>query len=512
MVMAYEFYNLIKAHAQERPDHPAIIDGDTTVTYRELVSLVEKFAGALGTLDLCPDSKLGVLCVNQKEYLIAFLGALYKGVPFIPVNFMLTPDDMSFIAKDAGMDTIVVDSAFIKPGTAAFFSLFKNRIFVAGEGNAEALGEGVPSFDDFLRRGEQGKSLQRHVRNPIIPDVILYTSGTTSRPKGVMLNESHFYANTEGALAHVPFLRDDRVIMALPLFHSYGSIIALIALRGGATLILSRQFAPKGILNNIAKYKATILPLAPTIYSFLVDLYKRGGYDASSLKYCVSGSAALPEALLYEVENTLHVTVIEGYGLTETSPVVAVNMFAKGSVPGSVGPVLPNVEVKIVNEAEESVKRGEVGEICVRGPSVMLGYWNRPDETRATLTADGWLKTGDLGHLNEKNLLYISGGRKKDLIIRAGENVSPLAIENVLLNHPAVAEAAAVGVAHPRMGEQVKVCVTLRQGASADPAELKDYCRKKLPAFMVPDTIKIYEALPKTATGKIIKSQLRDAE
>ena len=205
----------------------------------------------------------------------------------------------------------------------------------------------------------------------------------------------------------------------------------------------------------------------------------------------------------------MRVSVIEGYGLTETAPVVAVNLFAKGSVPGSVGPVLPNVKVKVVNEAGEPLDPGEVGEIWVQGPSVMLGYWNRPDETRETLTCDGWLRTGDLGHLDENNFLYISGGRKKDIIIRAGENVSPLMIENTLLNHPAVAEAAAVGVPHPRVGEQVKVFLVLR--AAAGLAELKDYCRKKLPAFMVPDVIQINESLPKTATGKIIKSQLRDA-
>lgn len=507
--MPSKFYELIKNCAQIRQEHPAIIDGDTVVTYRQLVDLVEKFADALSALNLNPDSKLGILCMNQKEYLVAFLGALHKGLPFIPFNFMLSPEDMVFIARDAGIDTILVDSAFIKPTTALFFELFKNRIFVDGEGSPELLGKKALSFENFLKLGELGKGAQRHVRNPVIPDVILYTSGTTARPKGVMLNETHFLANTEGILPHIPFFDDDRVIMALPLFHSYGSIIALVALRSGATLVLSRQFAPKGILNNIARYKATILPLAPTIYSFLVDLYKRGGYDVSSLKYCVSGSAALPEALLHEVENTMHVTVIEGYGLTETSPVIAVNKVSEGSVPGSVGPVLPNIEVKIANETGEPVKQGSSGEICVRGPSVMLGYWNRPTETKETLSTDGWLKTGDLGHFDEKNRLYISGGRKKDLIIRAGENVSPLAIENALMNHPSVGDAAAIGLPHPRLGEQVKVCLTLREGTTADPAELKDYCRKKLPAFMVPDIIEIHATLPKTATGKIIKAQLR---
>jgi long-chain acyl-CoA synthetase len=493
--MPLEFYGLIKTHAQERPDHPAIIDGDVMISYGQLKDMIDKFAGALETLGLNPDSKLGILCMNQREYLVAFLGALYKGLPFIPFNFMLPPDDLAFIAGDAGIDTILVDSAFIKPPSTAFFKMFRHRIFIEGDGSPEILGEGAQSFEKFLQMGNAEAGAKKHAKDPKIPDVILYTSGTTSRPKGVMLNESHFLANTEGALQHVPFLTNDRVIMALPLFHSYGSIIALIALRGGATLILSRQFAPKTILSNIAKHQATIMPLAPTIYSFMVDLYKRGGYDVSSLKYCVSGSAALPESLLREVESSMGVTVIEGYGLTETAPVVAVNRFSEGSVPGSVGPVLPNIEVKIANDSGEAVRQGEAGEIWVRGPSVMLGYWNRPEETANALTPDGWLKTGDLGHFDKKNRLYISGGRKKDLIIRAGENVSPLAIENVLLNHPAVAEAAVVGMPHPRMGEQVKACIALRQGISIETAELKNYCREKLPVFMVPDVIQVFEAL-----------------
>ena len=217
----------------------------------------------------------------------------------------------------------------------------------------------------------------------------------------------------------------------------------------------------------------------------------------------------MPKALLKKVEEVLGITVIEGYGLTETSPVISVNTMKYGSVPGSVGPVLPNVEVKIIDDMGNPVAQGEVGEILVRGKTVMSGYWKRIEETKETIQPDGWLKTGDLGHLDEKKRLYISAGRKKDIIIRAGENVSPLAIENVLMGHPAPAEVAAVGIADERIGEKVKVCVVLRDGANATEQELKDFCRKNLPAFMTPDLIEFQESLPKTATGKIIKSQLK---
>jgi long-chain acyl-CoA synthetase len=270
------------------------------------------------------------------------------------------------------------------------------------------------------------------------------------------------------------------------------------------------QFQPKAILAAIERHQATVLPLVPTIYSFLVQLVARGEHNVSSLRYCISGGAALPHALLHKVEDLMKVTVLEGYGLTETSPVISVNTIKEGSVVGSVGPALPGVELKIVDEQGQAVPQGDVGEIFVKGATVMSGYWKLPDESREVLTADGWLKTGDLGHLDEQGRLYISAGRKKDLIIRAGENVSPLAIENILINHPAIMETAAVGIPHPRLGEQVVACIVLREGHQATDLELKKYCREKLPPFSVPDHFQFYETLPKNPVGKILKTQLRE--
>ncbi len=326
-----------------------------------------------------------------------------------------------------------------------------------------------------------------------------------------MLDEKQFDINCDGFLAPLDISGKDQAIVALPLFHSFGNIMCLALLRQGATLILLRQFVPKTILDMAAKHKATLLPLVPTIYSFLIQIYARGGYDVSSLRACISGGASLPDALHKKVKEVLGTAVIEGYGLTETSPVIAVNKSSEGGVAGSVGPVLPNLQIKITDGSGQPVKQGDVGEIWVRGETVMRGYWKNPQETQKTMTPDGWLKTGDLGHLDEKKRLYISAGRKKDLIIRAGENIAPLAIENALMNHPALMEAAVIGIPDDRLGEKVKACIVLREGAGADEQELKKFCRERLPAFMVPDIIQFHESLPKNATGKVLKNQLRES-
>lgn len=508
--MALEFYEIIKQHAEHQPDHPAVIEAQGTVTYRQLLEQVEGFAGGLDALGLTPDSKLGVMGLNQRETLVATLAGFLKGIPVVPYNYLLTPGDLVYITGDAGVDLIVLNPAFLKDETRPFFSQFRHRILTGPAHEHGLPAEGTRFFDEFTAAGDRGKTTRRHERTAGIPDMILYTSGTTARPKGVMLDESQFHHNTAGVVEHLPFVPEDRAIMALPLFHSFGNIIALVFLRAGGTLILIPQFQPKSILQGITDHKATVLPLVPTIYSFLVQLYERGGHDVTSLRYCISGGAALPHALLHQVEQILGCTVLEGYGLTETSPVIAVNTMEHGSVVGSVGPILPNVTVKIVNDDGTEVAQGEVGEIIVQADTVMRGYWNKPEETAEVLSADGWLKTGDLGHLDENGRLYISAGRKKDLIIRAGENISPLAIENVLMNHPAIAEAAAIGVPHERVGEQVKVCVVKREGAEVTAADLRDFCREKLPAFMIPDSFEFYEALPKTPTGKVLKTQLRE--
>jgi len=237
------FYKYLKSHAERQPDSAAIIEGDCTVSYGELCEQVESFAAALSELPLNTKSKIGLLCLNQKEYLVAYFGALLKGLPVIPFNFLLKPEDLAFITQDAGIDTLIVDSAFVKPEVSPFFKFFPNKILV-GPADIDQVGEGTLRFEDFLKSGKKDNAFIKHERESGIPDVILYTSGTTAKPKGVMLNEDQFDENCTGFLEHLHITSEDIAIVALPLFHSFGNIMALVFFRVGATLILLKQFQP----------------------------------------------------------------------------------------------------------------------------------------------------------------------------------------------------------------------------------------------------------------------------
>jgi long-chain acyl-CoA synthetase len=509
--MALEFYNHILDHSYKAPDHPAIIDGESTISYKELVEQIDDFSKALEGLQLNKNSKLGLLCLNQKEFLIALLGAFRIGLPVIPLNALLNGETLAFIIKDAEIDNLLLNPIFIKEETAVFFISFNNVILTSVSPQNKLLKDNAVIFEDFLNSGKESTApIKFHERPDNIPDVILYTSGTTDRPKGVSINEKQFYLNTGAFLDRLNLTSNDKGIVALPLFHSFGNIMALTLFRVGATLIMLPQFAPKTILILIEKCQATLLPLVPTIYSFLLDIYAKGNYNISSLRLCISGGASLPEVLLHQVEDILGVTVIEGYGLTETSPVLSVNSVSEGSVPGSVGKPLANVKLKIIDESGASVSQEKIGEILVKGPTIMGSYWKRPDETKLAFDEEGWFRTGDLGHLDKDNRLYISAGRKKDLIIRAGENVSPLVIENRLIQHPQVTEAAAVGIPHDRLGEKIKACVVLRENSEVTETSIKSFCKETLPAYMTPDIVQFYEALPKNPTGKVLKNLLRE--
>ena len=251
--MAIEFYNLIKNHAENTPDHPAIIDDETIITYRQLLEQVEGFAGGLTTLELNLNSKLGLLCLNQKEYLVALVGAFLKGLTVIPFNFLLTPEDLIYISQDADIDTIVADSAFIKPEIIPFIQSFKNKILVGGTDSVE-IDNNTIAYESFIKDNLRSNAGPRHTRGDSIPDMIMYTSGTTAKPKGVMLDESQFAANSRDSLVHIPISADDRIIVALPLFHSFGNIMALMVFMAGGTLILLKQFAPKLILQSITNF------------------------------------------------------------------------------------------------------------------------------------------------------------------------------------------------------------------------------------------------------------------
>ncbi len=338
--------------------------------------------------------------------------------------------------------------------------------------------------------------------------VILYTSGTTGHPKGAELTHGNLRSNTEVCRDEIVHAGPDDVIFGgLPLFHVFGQTVALnVAVASGACLTLLPRFDADHALRIIDGHRVTVFEGVPTMYVALLHAPDRGDYDTSSLRMCISGGAALPVEVLRGFEEAFDVPVLEGYGLSETSPVASFNHIDRVRKPGSIGTPIRDVQMRVVTSDDHDVPEGEVGEIVIRGPNVMKGYWQRPEATTEALR-DGWFHTGDLARIDEDGYFYIVD-RKKDMIIRGGYNVYPREIEEVLYEHPAVAEAAVIGLPHPSLGEEVAAAVALKPGATITAEELRDYVKGQVAAYKYPRHVWIVDALPKGPTGKIQKRDI----
>lgn len=499
-------YQLLEKQVAQSPEKLFVVEDETRWTYQEFQQKVNRLASALVKHGIQPGDRVALMYLNQKEFLVGFWAVLRAGGVVVPMNLQLPPQDMMFVLQDAGCRLVLATASLAK-------ALEGKSIPVIADHQESPT---FPAWEDAVVEGDPQFTPAHPDAAPNAMRILMYTSGTTGRPKGVMLSEENLMANLMGIDPVIQFAPEDRVLLALPLFHAFGLIIGIYVLSLGGTLALVPRFAPKKILHQLTTEKITILPLVPTMFGILLEGAEKVGVEAfQSLRLCVSGGASLPPDLLKRIESVLGMTVLEGYGMTETSPVLAVNSPEVGSIPRSVGKPLPNVEMKLVDDAGREVPQtagepsGE-GEIWVRGPNVMLGYYNLPEATAEILSPDGWLKTGDLGHFDPQGNLFISGGRKKDLIIKAGENISPLRVEHVLHDHPAIMDASVIGVADPKLGEEVLACIQFRPGQSATEPELKKFCRQHLPPFMVPECFRVYEDLPKNPTGKVLKNVLRE--
>ena len=345
-------------------------------------------------------------------------------------------------------------------------------------------------------------------RDPADTAVILYTSGTTGLPKGAELTHANLAGNVDiivETLLHVT--SEDVIFGGLPLFHVFGQTCALnVAVRTGATLTLLPRFDPATTREILARDRVTVFQGVPTMYSALLTLNESDDVDLSALRVCVSGGSAMPVEVLHAFESRFGCIVLEGYGLSETSPVACFNHPDRLRVPGSVGTPVRGVQVQVVDDLGNPVTDGAVGEIVIHGGNVMKGYWHKPEQTAATVI-DGWFHTGDLGRADENGNYFIVD-RKKDMIIRGGYNVYPREIEEVLYEHPGIAEAAVVGVADPHHGEEVAAVVALKPGAATTTEELRDFVKARVAAYKYPRYIQIVDALPKGPTGKILKREI----
>jgi long-chain acyl-CoA synthetase len=468
---------------------------NAAMTYRALDDASARVAGLLHERGLKPGDRIGIMMPNVAEVPVVYYGVLRAGGVVVPMNPLLKAREVAYYLGDSGAGLVFAWHSFADQARGGADQVNAESVVVDGDSFPGLLAAATPDFR-VVDRGDEDTA------------VILYTSGTTGHPKGAELTHGNLISNTDVTRTDIVGARPDDVIFGgLPLFHVFGQTVALnVAVAAGACLTLLPRFDAEHALRIIADHGVTVFEGVPTMYVALLHQPNRADYDTSTLRMCISGGAALPVEVLRGFEEAYGVSVLEGYGLSETSPVASFNHPNREHKPGSIGTPIRDVEIRLVDGEDHDVPQGEVGEIIIRGPNVMKGYWQRPEAT-AEAVRDGWFHTGDLARVDEEGFLFIVD-RKKDLIIRGGYNVYPREIEEVLYEHPAVAEAAVIGLPHPALGEEVAAAVALKPGAAVTAAELRDYVKSQVAAYKYPRHVWIVDSLPKGATGKIQKRDI----
>ncbi|MGW1796969.1 long-chain-fatty-acid--CoA ligase [Streptomyces sp. NPDC001984] len=479
--------------ARRQPERPALRLGRATTTYAELDRLSAQVATLLATEGLRTGDRVALMLPNVPEFVALYYGILRAGGIVVPLNPLLKSRETEYHLRDSGAALLFEWHAAPGEGAQGAAAAGVRHIAVEPTAFAAELAQLEPLHDTAAVAGGDIA-------------VLLYTSGTTGRPKGAALTHAGLRHNTEVNVAEVQHLAPEDVIVGcLPLFHIFGQTCTMnTAVLRGASLTLIPRFDPAAVLDAIARDRATVFEGVPTMYAAL--LHHPAEADVSTLRMCISGGASLPVELLRGFERRFGCAVLEGYGMSETSPVVTFNHLDRPRKPGSIGTPIRDVEVRLLDDTGRDVAPGEVGELAVRGPNVMKEYWNRPEETAAAVP-DGWLRTGDLARRDEDGYLYIVD-RKKDLIIRGGYNVYPREIEEVLHEHPAVALAAVIGVPDERLGEEVAAAIVLRPGAEETAAQLQEFVRDRVAAYKYPRRVWLTDALPMGPSGKILKREI----
>ena len=500
---------MIEEATLRHPRRRAVVSEKGALSYRSLNAIANRYAHAFREkLGLASSDRLAILLANDVHYIFACLGAFKAGAVVVPLNSFLTAPELKFILADSAA-TVLVTSDQFAPVVRKFsdeLPALKALVTIGREdlGNdtwlCEELIKGMSDSDPGL--GVKCSDLA----------VVIYTSGTTGKPKGAMLTHGNLLSNITSSGMSIRIDKRDRVLLMLPMFHSFtltACILMPLSVGAGIILVDKLRSIPHVIGRMVLKC-ATILVGIPHVY----DVIAQRGIPwwlrmLLSLSVCISGSAPLSEATLKRFEAKTGIPLLEGYGLSETSPVVSINPLDGPRKPGSVGKPIPGVAVKIVSGDGAELPKGRVGEIAVKGPNVMRGYLNHPRETKETIR-DGWLLTGDIGRIDDDGYIYILD-RKKDMILFHGMNVYPREIEEILFTHPSVAEAAVVGKPDPRRGEVPVAFVSLKEGARIEAPALIQYCKQFLAGYKIPHRIIVSEKLPRTATGKILKRELKNA-
>ena len=506
-------YHYLKKVADQYPNRTALIFIADRVTYREMMENIDRMAAAFTAMGLQKGDRIALMLPNCFAYVYCYFAAMRQGLVVAQLNPLLTARELSFIVRDSNARVLIAaDAVFQTIEQAMLDQDIENLIVVPLTG--EKINVNAKPFDDIL---------QQHEPNPpdveINPEedlaVLQYTGGTTGFPKGAMLTHYNLVANAEMTAEILrewlkKFGGKEVYSMGLlPFFHSYGMTVCLnVGLTIPAGLLLVPQFNADLIFYLIQQYKPVIFPGVPTAFMALMNHPEVQNYDLDSIDVCISGAAPMPVEAIEQFEQITGSSILEGYGLSETSPITHSNPFLGVRKPGSIGIPYPDTDCKIVDpdDGERELPIGEEGELIIKGPQIMKGYWNRPNDTASTLK-NGWLYTGDIARMDEDGYFYIVD-RKKDMIIYGGNKIYPREVEEVLYEHPKVAEAVCIGIPEKFFGEVVKAFIVLKDGAEATPEEIIEFCRPRMIKYKVPRQVEFRSELPKTNVGKFLRKDL----
>ena len=514
--------DLLQAAACQWPTRPALIFCGRRIRYRQLWCQVDQCARVLASQGIAAGARVALLLPNTPHFVVAYYAIVQLGAIAVPLNPISTPQELQQQLRDADAALLVTldlllervpadcQAQIIAGRVQDYLPFVKKCIYPIRRQKETANRAGVRWFHRLMRlRLPPAPSA---APEPSLPAALQYTGGTTGGTKAAILTHANLVHNNRQMRSWFPGLRAGRECFAavLPFFHAYGMATAMhLPLSVGATVVLFPRFVAGEVLRAIQRYRATVLPGIPSLYAALNCCRDVGNYDISSVALCISGAAPLPRSVYDEFEHKTGAIIVEGYGLSEASPVTHCNPVAGRRKIGSIGLPLPGTACKIVDpETGAEVAPGAEGELCIRGPQVMAGYWRNARETSAVLRS-GWLLTGDIARMDAQGYFYITE-RKKDMIIAEGFNVYPREIEECLLAHPAVSDAAVVGVRDRLRGERVHAFVVLQPDAAAAPAELRAHCRQRLAAYKVPRHIEMTDEIPTTVTGKKLRRILRE--
>jgi long-chain acyl-CoA synthetase len=528
---------IIRSSVERYPKKTALVFFGERTTYRELGEQIDRAAEGLRKLGVGPGDRVALILPNCPQHIVAFYAVLRLGAIVVEHNPLYTPRELRHqfedhsarvaIAWDKVCDTVLDFPADIRVETLVSVDLTRampRRTRMAlrlplpaarrarDSLTAEPKGKGILRWERLV----DNRRIPKKVAGPTVDDiaVLQYTSGTTGSPKGAILTHRNLRANAEQGRAWVPGLNEgaENFYAVLPMFHAYGLTLCLtFAMSIGATLVLFPKFDVDLVLKAAKKHPPTFLPAVPPIYDRLAQAAEERRADLSTVRFAISGAMALPPATVERWERVTGGLLVEGYGMTETSPVAVGNPIGPSRRVGTVGVPFPSTEIRVVDPENPGTDLGfgERGELLIRGPQVFSGYWNRPDATAEALLPDGWIRTGDIVEVSEDGFVRIAD-RIKELIITGGFNVSPTEVEEALGSHPDVLEVAAVGLPGRSGGEEVAAAVVLRDGATLDEQALRDYSRRFLTAYKIPRRIVAVDELPKSLIGKVLRRKVRD--